>query len=192
MGERKVYILLSDTGTVFTKLIKLYTRQDYNHASISFDQTLTEVYSFGRKNPRNPFIGGFVKENTRNTLFKNATCQIYSCSVTEEQFLKMRQFIDDIESRKHLFRYNFLGLLAFVVNKPLNRENAYFCSEFVASVLNKGSLTEFQKPFSSIAPHDLQHLKNFELEFEGRFADLHGQDFKKKGYFQDSPFNILI
>ena len=37
MIEKKVYILLTDTGTLFTKLIKLYTKKPYNHASISFD-----------------------------------------------------------------------------------------------------------------------------------------------------------
>ena len=63
MTEKKVYILLTDTGTLFTKLIKLYTKKPYNHASISFDLELLEVYSFGRKTARNPFIGGFVKED---------------------------------------------------------------------------------------------------------------------------------
>lgn len=192
MGERKVYILLSDTGTIFTRLIKLYTRQDYNHASISFDRTLTEVYSFGRKDPHNPFIGGFVKENTKNSLLRNATCQIYSCSVTEEQFQKMKQFIDEIESLSHLFRYNFLGLFAIVLNKQLNRDYAYFCSEFVATVLSKGSLVKFQKPLSFVSPHDLRQLNNFELEYQGRLADLYGQELVKRSYFQGSHSNILI
>ncbi len=32
--EKKVYILLTDTGSFFTKLIKLFTKKRYNHASI--------------------------------------------------------------------------------------------------------------------------------------------------------------
>ena len=62
MTENKVYILLTDTGSLLTKLIKLYTKKPYNHASISFDFELSEVYSFGRKKVENPFHGGFVKE----------------------------------------------------------------------------------------------------------------------------------
>ena len=46
---KKVYILLTDTGTLFTKSIKTYTKAPYNHASISFDVGLEELYSFGRK-----------------------------------------------------------------------------------------------------------------------------------------------
>ncbi|USK36883.1 hypothetical protein LIS77_13090 [Cytobacillus firmus] len=62
MSNQKIYILLTDTGTLFTRLIKLYTKKPYNHASISIDPELKEVYSFGRKTAKNPFIGGFVKE----------------------------------------------------------------------------------------------------------------------------------
>lgn len=172
MGERKVYIVLSDTGTLFTRLIKLYTKKDYNHASISFERSLNEVYSFGRKRPNNPFIGGFVKENIHDALFKSATCEIYSCTVSEEQFHKMKHFIAEVESQQHRFRYNFLGLIAIVLNKQLKRDYAYFCSEFVAAVLYKGNLVEFQKPLSFVSPHDLQQLKNFHLESQGRLADL--------------------
>lgn len=44
-----VYLLLTDTGTVFSTAIKKYTRKPYNHASLALDQQLTEVYSFARK-----------------------------------------------------------------------------------------------------------------------------------------------
>ncbi|MDU5946686.1 MAG: hypothetical protein E6Z15_06375, partial [Paenibacillus macerans] len=45
-GERSVYILLTNTGTLFTRVIKGYTGAPYNHASISFDRELSELYSF--------------------------------------------------------------------------------------------------------------------------------------------------
>lgn len=38
-------------------------QEPLNHVSIALDRELTEVYSFGRKQPDNPFIGGFVKED---------------------------------------------------------------------------------------------------------------------------------
>ena len=86
MTEKKIYILLTDTGTLFTKFIKLYTKKPYNHASLSFDSELSEVYSFGRKTARNPFIGGFVKEDVNEGLFKQANCAIYSLTVNDVQF----------------------------------------------------------------------------------------------------------
>ena len=48
MGKT-IYIVLTDTGTLLSKTIGMYTRKDLNHASIAFDEQLTEMYSFGRK-----------------------------------------------------------------------------------------------------------------------------------------------
>lgn len=171
MGERRVYIVLTDTGTAFTRLIKLYTKKPYNHASLSFDEKLTEVYSFGRKLPQNPFIGGFVKENLQQGLFKDASCRIYSCQITESQYREMQQVIKNIEKNQHHYTYNLLGLLGFVLNKPITKEHAYFCSEFVATVLKEGGILNMQKSPSLIAPHDFQSMSSLQLEYQGKIAD---------------------
>lgn len=172
MERKKVYLLLTDTGTLFTRMIKVYTKKPYNHASIVFDENLKEVYSFGRKRPRNPFIGGFVNEDVRRGLFKDARCAIYSFDASDEQIQKMKSFIKKIEREKHLYHYNLLGLITFIMNKPYQRKHAFFCSEFVAQVLNEGDIICFQKPISLISPHDLQRIEYFELEYEGQLADL--------------------
>ena len=52
---RKVYIVLSQTGTVLSRILKLYTRSPYNHSSIALTEDLEVMYSFGRLNPYNPF-----------------------------------------------------------------------------------------------------------------------------------------
>lgn len=52
----EIYVLLTNTGTLFSKTIRWYTKNMLNHASIAFDSDLNEVYSFGRKNPSNPFL----------------------------------------------------------------------------------------------------------------------------------------
>ena len=62
MRDKYIYILLTDTGTWFSKLVKFYTKAPYNHASISLDDNLEELYSFGRKVYFNPLSAGFVKE----------------------------------------------------------------------------------------------------------------------------------
>ena len=83
MGKT-IYIVLTDTGTLLSKAIGMYTRTDLNHASIAFDEQLTEMYSFGRKQRHNPFIGGFVKENAADGIFRDATCAVFSYVVSDE------------------------------------------------------------------------------------------------------------
>jgi hypothetical protein len=167
MGERKVYLLLTDTGTLFTRMIRLYTRESHNHASIGFDCDLTEVYSFGRKRPRNPFIGGFVKEDIRSELFRNATCAVYVYSVTEKQYEKMLRLIKEIEENKQKYRYNLLGLFALALNKRIKRKHAYFCSHFVATILKEGKLLETNKHLCMITPQDLKHASSKKLVYQG-------------------------
>jgi hypothetical protein len=171
MTERKVYLLLTDTGTLFTRMIKLYTKKPYNHSSIGFDHQLLEVYSFGRKRPKNPFIGGFIKENTQTGLFKQAKCAIYSCTITEDQFQKMNDFIREIEEQNHNYRYNLLGLFAIALNKNIQRKRAFFCSQFVATVLQKSEIIDFRKPISLVTPNDLHESPLFQLVYQGNLVN---------------------
>lgn len=176
----KGYILLTDTGTLFTKLIKLYTKKSYNHASITFDSKLFEVYSFGRKNVRNSLYWRIRKERYHGSLFNQAKCAIYSFEVTEDQYDRMKQYIRNMEVQKEEYRYNLLGLLGFIMNRPIKRKNAFFCSQFVASVLKEGTTIDFEKPLPLIAPHDLQEILNLQLVYEGELKDYTNKNGNKK------------
>ena len=63
LKSRYIYIMLSKTGTLFSETIRVYTKDYYNHASLGLDEGLYNLYSFGRKTPKNPLIAGFIKED---------------------------------------------------------------------------------------------------------------------------------
>ena len=181
MTEQKVYIILTDTGSFFTKLIKLYTKKPYNHVSISFDSELSKVYSFGRKKIENPFNGGFVKEDVKKGLFKQADCAIYSCPVTEAQMKEMNRYIMKMAAEKENYRYNFIGLFGFILNKPIKRKKAFFCSQFVATVLMECNIIDFEKPPSLISPNDLRKVSGFQLVYEGKLKAYPNKNEDEKG-----------
>lgn len=164
----EVFIILTDTGTIFTKMIKLFTKQPLNHASIAFTKELDHAYSFGRKNENNPFVGGFVRENMNGKLFRSATCAIYSCSVTEREYKQMIRFIQQIEMQQDEYKYNLLGLFGILMNKKMNDKKAFFCSEFVATILNNGGFANSCKPPWLVKPSDLVLYEGFYLVYEGR------------------------
>lgn len=164
------YLLLTDTGLLFSKLIKFYTKKPYNHASIAFDSNLTEVYSFGRKSMRNPFKSGFVKEEMTSNSFDKADSIIYSFEVTDAQLKMMRSFIQDINEQQQQYKYNFLGLFGFIIKRPIKRKKAFFCSQFVASVLNEGMVIKFDRPLSLISPNDLQQISTLRLVYQGKIG----------------------
>lgn len=185
-----MYILLTNSGSFLTKLIKLYTRKPYNHASIAFDNELSEVYSFGRKTARNPFIGGFVKEEVRAGLFTHADCAIYSFTVTEDQMQKLKHYLQEIEAQKKHYRYNFLGLFGVMFNKPIDRKKAYFCSQFVATLLIECNINHFEKPPSLIAPHDLQKVCKFQFVYEGKLKEYPHVDSAEK-ILAPFPYSLI-
>lgn len=57
MPTKKLYIVISQTGSIISKMLKAITGDQYNHVSISLDPRLRVMYSFGRLYPNFPFPG---------------------------------------------------------------------------------------------------------------------------------------
>ena len=41
---KKIYIVLTYTGTILSKIVKIYTRREFSHVSIALDEDLKEMY----------------------------------------------------------------------------------------------------------------------------------------------------
>ncbi len=173
-SDRSVYILLTNTGTLFTKSIQSYTKAPYNHASISFDRELTELYSFGRKHPNNPLNGGFVKEDIKTgtySKYPNTTCVIYEMQVTEREFEKMKRVLDLFIRRKGKFLYNLLGVFGVALGEPIEFSNSYFCSQFVAEVLQRSGIRLWNKLPALVTPDDFRSSDRLRLVYEGKLSE---------------------
>ena len=59
---KKIYFVLTYTGTILSKIVHIYTKQEFCHSSLSLDKDLNEMYSFARFKYHTPLIGGFTKE----------------------------------------------------------------------------------------------------------------------------------
>jgi len=70
MEKHYLYIVLTRTNSTVSKLIGLFTKDEYTHAAISLDKDLNNMYSFARKYTFNPFIGRFKHENLNEGLYK--------------------------------------------------------------------------------------------------------------------------
>ena len=168
---KKIYFLLTDTGTFLTKSIKLYTKEPYNHVSISFDKELKELYSFGRVKYNNPFIGGFVKENIENPLFKKAKAKVFSFDVSEVEYNNLLLNIESFKMNKEKYQYNLIGFLSFLLNKPIKRTDKYFCSQFVQEILTRSEIKLIDKDPSLTKPGDFAKIDETNEIFCGMLKD---------------------
>ena len=62
MRDHSLYIVLTRTNTLISRLIHVLKNDEYTHAAIALDSELKHMYSFGRIYAWNPFVGGFKKE----------------------------------------------------------------------------------------------------------------------------------
>lgn len=136
-----VYVVLVHSGTGVSKAIKAISHSEYSHASICFDSSLDKMYSFARKDPRNPFIGGFRYESIGKGFYdqKDIPYAVYVVPCTESQVKKMKTRLNYFIQNQEKFTFDFTGLVTNylgIVNNPAHR---WFCSRFVADVLNAGA-----------------------------------------------------
>jgi hypothetical protein len=172
MSEQKtIYIILTDTGSILSRMIRLYTRAELNHCSIAFDDQLGEVYSFGRKYPRNPFIGGFVRENIRGHLFisshRPTNCAIFRCTLDIQSYNLIREQIHIIEADHEQYSYNIFGLFGVLLNIEVEPEKAFFCSQFISYLFENIGVRIVNKPPSLVTPQDIARSTKLQPLFYG-------------------------
>lgn len=166
-----IYLLLTDNKTTLSRCIQYYTRTSFNHSSIALDFSLSHVYSFGRKEYFNPLNGGFVKENFYHSWFLQSNCKIYKFDISENQKHHIERILENFEKNKYLYRYNFFGLISIPFNKNWGRENTFFCSQFIAYLLEEIGVTLIEKPNYLITPVDLVLFLKPQLIYSGKVSD---------------------
>ena len=187
---KKVYIILTHTGTALSTIIRCWTKDEFSHISIALDADLEEMYSFGRLNPYNPFWGSFVHEHiNRGTFkrFKNTRAEVYSMFVTDEQYEKAQKTIEYFNNNKQKYKFNILGLACVSINKKIVRKNTFYCAEFVKHILKVIGVTEVNKLPKIIRPENFKQLEGLKLEYDGLL-----RKYKMKNYLQLGDVHNLI
>src|SRR5690554_2266658 len=134
MEKQKIYIVLTRTNTVMSKLIRIFKNDEFTHAAISLDKELKHMYSFGRRDTYNPFIGRFRKEDVNEGVYKLCNTlpgAIIDVEVSKQQYEKAKVLLDHFISNSELYKYNYKGLLHSLFNNSVCSENRFLCSEFV-------------------------------------------------------------
>ena len=165
---KKVYIVLTHSGTYFSEIIKFFTNYKYTHVTISFDKNINTMYSFGRKKYNNPLIGGFVIENKDGLFYQkyNKTkCIILELEVNNYSYEKLNELINKYKENIELYKYDIIGLIPRIVNIKIKRKYHNVCSEFVGELLENADVYNFNKEI--IKPIDFMNIPNTRILYEG-------------------------
>ena len=138
-----VYILLIRGNSPVSALISGFTQSVYTHVSISFDPTLTKMYSFAAKDKVNTLealIGGFKIENIQGKFFKENKIPyaVYVVPSTQDEITRMKKRLTYFIRNETKFRFDYGGLVKNYFKIEDYPENRWFCSRFVGEILNAG------------------------------------------------------
>ena len=178
---QKIYIVLTHTGTLLSKIIRKWTKDEFTHVSIALDEDLNQMYSFGRLNPYNPFWGGFVQEGIHIGTFKRfkkTEAFIYSLDITQEQYIMAKNEIRRIEEHKTEYYFNVLGLLAVGFHKKIQPNHSFYCAEFVKYILESAEIP-INLP-TIVRPEDFKFIKDYTIIYSGKLKKYNKE--KKREY----------
>ena len=128
---KTIYILLTRSGTLLSKLVYAATGASYTHASMAFDAELSCLYMF----PAGP-----SKEYLNKGVFRlrdNAPCALYALEVSDEAYSHALHRAEEFMRHSEEYSFNILGLILCELHIRWQRRRHYFCSQFVSEVLEQ-------------------------------------------------------
>ena len=165
LADENIYIVISNTGSPASEIISLFTRREYNHASLAFDRDLKTIISYNGGERLYP--PGLNMEMIRYFNKKaDASIMVYRLPVSTEQKRAILDRIKEINDQGNA--YNVFGL----VFKFSFRPNIMFCSQFVYRMLKLTGSHYFEKKDGKIRPTDLieqDYYRKLQFEYEVTF-----------------------
>jgi hypothetical protein len=152
LEDPHVYIILSDTGSPASRVIRLFTGDVYNHVSLSFDPAMETLASYngggGLSSP------GLNRERPGELSRRpGASLAVYRLGITPEQ---KRVLIGRVAAiNREGSSYNLLGLLT----KKSRLPNIMFCSQFVYTLLEDAGAVWFDRESGKVRPMDFINRK---------------------------------
>lgn len=162
-SKRKLFILLTRFPGLDSDALRWWTRFPYTHASIGLDEDMNTFYSF--------VVKGFIIEDIARYNRKPGRapfpCVLYELEVSETVYQKAKQMLLKFVSNRENLRYNTLGMLLSLIKIPSRRQSRYFCSHFVAELLQRCDAARLKKRSTLYLPRDLQKLSEVKMIFQG-------------------------
>ena len=145
----------------------------YSHVAISFDRDCDVTYSFGRRNLYSILNGGFVIEYKNGEFFNkfnDTSCRVFEIEVTDSQYNNLYHMIEDMKNNQNEYKYDYIGIILRYLKIPVTFKNRYVCSYFVADMLAKSNICNFEKDTCFVNPKDFEQVDGFNEIYTGKYA----------------------
>lgn len=163
--KNTVRILLTKYSDQISSFLYYTGGRGYTHASISLGEEKENCfYSFNFK--------GFCVETLEKHRKRGvAKSMMYELTVSDKSYETIRERLQFFREHGREFQYTKLGLLFCLLHIPFRWKNHYFCSQFVAEMLEGSEEIKLKKRPALYLPNDFC----FELERNPYLKQVHYQ-----------------
>lgn len=137
----------------FDKIIHALTRGDnYSHALVSFDLSLTEMYSYEDE--------GFVVDNIMEKASWMGTKSIYICVmfVKKSERDRMKKFVEKLKEHPEETKYAMGNLIKAYIATPTKTDKRFVCSSFTGYIMACSNPKNLRRDYSRLRPDDIMLL----------------------------------
>lgn len=162
---KQINILLTNYPHNASRWFRRFTKSRYGHASIGLNGMDGDFYSF--------VVKGFRIEQPRlHPTFKGeeVPCSLYTVDVPADVHHEMELLLQEHARQAKAYAYSNWGLLLCIMRIPIKLQRRYFCSQFVAEVLEHG--VDIKKSSTLYLPDDFMKLQELKLQFNGTLKEL--------------------
>lgn len=180
---KNIYIILSQSGTFISRMLKFFSHDEFNHSSICVDDSFEKFYSFGRIKINNPFHGGFLIENAFTHVFgkfEKIPCMILKLPVTDAQYAIICATINEFIKNPKMYKYDFANVILANTPFSVRRKNKFFCSGFVGYVLESAGIV-IPNSIRKIRPIEFLKIDEIETIYKGELKEWCKKQKKKWG-----------
>jgi len=157
--KRSVYVLLTKQNSVTSRLVRLFTMNEYTHSSIALERD-GSFYSF---NPGR----GFTVERPIEKKRGETPCRLYRLEVSEEAFQEIESRIQWFIDHPQDFKFNYVGMVFTMLRIPVGFGNRYFCSQFVSDVLTTTGAASLRTRPNYYLPRHFLRESGLKLSYSG-------------------------
>jgi len=141
-----ITILLTKYSDCISNFIYHITGQGYTHVSISLEENKEVYYSFN--------YHGFCVETIEKHRHRGVRkSKSYQLAITNQSYQKLKEIINQFQMNKEKWSYSRLGVLCCILHIPFHWQGHYFCSQFVAEILNRSNALHLKRDASLYLPN---------------------------------------
>ncbi len=162
VNDKYILILLTKYPGFMAKFLNFIPRWYFTHASIGINDSTDTFFSFVTKGFRIE-----IPHKHPTAKQKDVPCELYRIPVSDHVYTKVKHLLEFYNNNSRKYRFSYIGVFMCIMRIAYRANNYYFCSQFVAEVLESTKVMKLKKHSSLYTPDDFSRIANLQCVFKG-------------------------